>query len=191
MNNNFTKFTIHPSTYIFFALVLLCISAEIFICFFICAFFHEIGHIGSACLLKAKIKKVTVYPYGAEIKFESNLLPYYKDVLISLSGPFMNIILALIGHYFGTGDFFIIYNIVLCIMNLLPINNLDGGAVLYGSLCFFLDGSTAFRILKAVSTFFLFILWVLSSYSIFLPSSDPSSFVIVSYMFFLSFLKKS
>jgi Zn-dependent protease len=60
----------------------------------------------------------------------------YEEAQISLAGPMAHILLMLIGSFFntyGTFDKFIFINAALALFYMLPIHNLDGTKILFGS----------------------------------------------------------
>lgn len=88
--------------------------------------FHEFSHIFVASLFNCRLKKIEFSLCGmsANIMLNKNKL---KNILIFLAGPLANIILFLIFHENG---FISKINIVLGIINLLPIFPLDGYRIL-------------------------------------------------------------
>ena len=101
---------------------------------------HELGHTIAAFLFKYKIKKIIIYPYGGLIKFDSMVnTNIYKDLVIALSGIFLQLIycfIIFILNYKGIVrdyiyNLFVMYNESMFIFNLLPIIPLDGFKILY------------------------------------------------------------
>ncbi|MGO1370635.1 MAG: site-2 protease family protein [Senegalia sp. (in: firmicutes)] len=113
-----------------------------FIILFVVLSFHEIGHLIVAIIEDVKIREVNIFPLGAIIKFEYPLgIEPIKEIMISIAGPLVNLILFIISYkiYINfTGiillDFFIEVNLILFIVNILPIMPLDGGRILRGIL---------------------------------------------------------
>ena len=100
------------------------------------AVLHEAGHIIAMKLCGAKIRSITVLPFGAVIDSDTPALSYGRDAVISLAGAAVNLICALFGWVFFLLinniyiAFFCICNLFLAGVNLLPVKTLDGGRAL-------------------------------------------------------------
>lgn len=116
------------------------ISALIYITLaFLFIFLHEIGHSVAAIIFGLKVKKIYITFIGgiAEIP-EIDKLTSGKKIITAISGPFVNIILALLlmlyskyNNQFSTTINNLFYlNIGLAIFNLIPAFPLDGGIIL-------------------------------------------------------------
>ncbi len=136
----------------------------------------------SSRLCSVEIDRITVYPFGADMSLRGKS-SYAKDIIIALSGPFVNLILFLLGIRLGLGIYFTVCNLVLCYVNLLPVKGLDGGVILQSLLYLILPIRAAEICLKAVTLILLFTAWLFSVYFLFREGSDPSLFVIVCALF--------
>lgn len=102
--------------------------------------FHEMGHIASMYIVKKPPRAIRIKLYGLEIS--TNSISYIEALFIALSGPIVNIILALSIYVLWLKfkvvnvDLAII-NLFIGLFNLLPINNLDGGDILKNLLLIF------------------------------------------------------
>lgn len=101
--------------------------------------FHELGHIIMMLLLKNKIKKIIIYPFGGMIK--TNTLENEKLInsfLISIFGFIFQIIYYLLIIFLYKNnlikqnifEIYKMYNINMLIFNILPIIPLDGSKIL-------------------------------------------------------------
>ncbi len=109
-----------------------------FISGIICFSIHETGHLITAKLFKQKLNKIILMPFGAiflfeELKCTSNA----KDLILYSSGIVLNLIVA-IGVYFLIIKFpsniyltyILYYNILIALINLIPICGLDGSKMI-------------------------------------------------------------
>ena len=108
----------------------------IYVIFFISITAHEIGHLITSKLFNIKIGKPKLGLFGYSIKeFKTNSLakPIHK-IMIFLSGPVFNFILAILFYNLGKFykiSFYMVYtNLLIGIINLFPILPLDGGNIL-------------------------------------------------------------
>ncbi len=189
MFNKSGKFTIHPSTVIFLIILSLCGAGYEGLITLGCALIHELGHYFAARLCHIEPSKITIYPFGADMVLSNGLRSYKSDIFIALSGPIFNLILLLFGIFFSLGDFFCACNLGLALINLMPINGLDGGTVLRGFLSLFFSPRAAEGTLLAVTFLILILLYLFAVYFLFSGSGDPSLFVIVCALFCSTFLK--
>ena len=123
---------------IFAFIILFCLTKqiEIYVLLMIFAILHELAHLLAGIILKLKPKGIEVNPFGLSVTFEGigenfkNKIQQ-KKILIALAGPFINLAIAIALIIFGQNQTLIIYaNLILFLVNLLPIYPLDGGRVL-------------------------------------------------------------
>ncbi|MBR5514578.1 MAG: hypothetical protein IKU52_00070, partial [Clostridia bacterium] len=91
------------------------------------AFFHELGHLLVMKLFGITIDSVHILPLGIDIKASPMLISYKKQIIISLAGAAVNIILFLIFCLYSSCLFFSYFNLLYGLFNMLPIKGLDGG----------------------------------------------------------------
>ncbi len=150
------------------------------------AFLHEWGHYGMAQLLRVRVEWIKVYPFGADMRLSPGLHSYGADLLIALAGAAVNLLLAGIGSALHM-DILVACNVLLAVVNLLPVAGLDGGVILLAVV-----GSRGGRgegILRATSFVCLFLLWLAAVYILFVTDGDPSLFVLTCGLFASIFLR--
>ena len=134
---------------IFIILFYLTKQLEIYLIIMLFAFLHELGHLITGIILKMKLEKFEVLPYGFCITFKNEIgnknkkieevnISELKKVIVALAGPCVSFIIAIIymkiePYYFNKTD--IIYsNTLIALFNLMPIYPLDGGRIIKGIL---------------------------------------------------------
>ena len=123
------KIKVDLKIFLIIILYILTQNIEVFAMSFIFILLHELGHAITGIILGLKIKKININVFGLSIEFEN----YGKErinnkIIIDMAGPFINIISFIIAVKFKNEE--IVYiNILLAIINLLPIYPLDGGRI--------------------------------------------------------------
>ena len=130
-------------------------------------FFHDVGHIFIIKILKYKINKIEIYPFGGIIKTNIGLNSKSRDIfLISIAGIIMQLVLFLISYIlFKLGfisllsyNIFNKYNLLILLFNLLPIYPLDGSKMLSSLLEYFLSFKLTILLSYLISLIFIVIL---------------------------------
>jgi Zn-dependent protease len=136
--------------------------STLFICsVFVCVLIHEIGHSLIARRFGKEAKSITLLPIGGVATMEEMPEKPTQEILMSIIGPLINLVIAgilylFVGHWSGIGapnlqpdsvrTFFsglIGVNIMLAIFNMIPAFPMDGGRVLRGILAMRMDHLTA------------------------------------------------
>jgi Zn-dependent protease/CBS domain-containing protein len=138
---------------------------------FVCVTLHELGHSLVAQRFGIPVKEITLWPFGGIAQLNGRPKTPRHELLISLAGPAVNVVLALaffgIGlAWFGTrglGQELLLVgktpptlttllalmlgsNIVLAVFNLIPALPMDGGRVLRALLAMKMEHGKATRI---------------------------------------------
>src|ERR687895_1017706 len=145
---------------------------------FFCVLLHEFGHSLVAQRLGLEIHSITLLPLGGVSNLESLPEKPSDEVKITLAGPLVSVVLALI--FFGVGlllgaeprmptdlftgigsvgqfFFYLGYlNVILALFNLIPAFPLDGGRLLRGVLSTRLGALRATEIASRVGQLFAF-----------------------------------
>jgi stage IV sporulation protein FB len=130
-------------------------ALALIVCLFACVVLHELGHSFMAMRFGAHVRSVTLLPIGGVASMQSIPEKPYQELLVSLAGPSVNVVIALVlmalrGGYHSWGeqhmfpmsvsellDALINTNLVLAVFNLIPVFPMDGGRVLRSVLAFF------------------------------------------------------
>ena len=138
---------------------------------FLCVLLHELGHSLAAIYYGITIREIELLPIGGLTFFEKQPGNPRQEIVVSIAGPIVNIVIALAMIPFlpaGTaywqvaeilsnvhpGNFFhFLYNInvILALINLLPVLPLDGGKILKGIFGLIFKPYTAFRAILSIS----------------------------------------
>ena len=117
---------------------------------------HELGHLLVMAVCGVKIKAVRFTPCSLSIQRKGGrLFSLGRELCVQLAGIAANLILALGLYLFAFQSmrvmFLISSNLAVAAFNLLPIGNLDGGAVVKGVSAHFFLPDFARRVSRAVS----------------------------------------
>ncbi len=146
---------------------------------------HETGHLIAMFLFGADVRKIVFYGAGIKIIRGYSVTDKNSELIILISGCFMNFIMFFIFFFLGDEKFraFAFINLAVAFFNLLPIKTLDGGAILlliFGNnprFLFFIDIITTFVTPSFVFTAIL----IVSRFRI-----NPSLVISGAYFFILS-----
>jgi|ERR1700722_1507780 Zn-dependent protease len=106
----------------------------------VCLLLHEVGHMVTAVALGVPVREFGLCGRGAYNR-RAHSGRRRTEILISFAGPLTNLCLALPAHFLPViGNQLALYNLILCIANLLPVPFSDGQRILRN-----LMGSTAER----------------------------------------------
>jgi stage IV sporulation protein FB len=142
---------------------------------FLCVVLHEFGHILTARQFGIVSPEVTLLPIGGVADMESMPQKPWQELLISLAGPAVNIVIAAVllgvSGVFNLGDAAQIANpsismwerlaatnIFLAVFNLIPAFPMDGGRVLRAALAMWLGQAKATNIAAGIGQGFAFLL---------------------------------
>ena len=105
---------------------------EVYAWLMLFALIHELAHMCAGLSLKLKPKALEVQAFGISIVFESFENLEKNKIIIASAGPFINILIAILFSFIHIKASGIIVNtnVLLAILNLVPIYPLDGAKVL-------------------------------------------------------------
>ncbi len=139
---------------------------------------HEAGHIVALCIFKNPPKEVNFLLGG--IEFKTILLQNTKkNILVSLSGPIVNLMLFAVFYKLSIN--FAVINLLLGVFNLLPFCGLDGATVLTE---LFKNNSISKKIISILTVSFSAILFFII---MFIKNFDNKASLIILSVYFLVF----
>ena len=150
----------------FFALLAFCClfagaSSSAFL--LLAVFLHEAAHLVAMCLFHAPPNSVSLSALGCRmILSKESSLGYGENVLVSLAGPFVNLLsFGVMALFDRQSHVFALASLTLGVFHCLPIEPLDGGLALRAFLSCFLEAERAEKITFLFSLILLFPLTVL------------------------------
>lgn len=138
-------------------------EAGITLAVFACVLIHEFGHALTARRYGIVTKKILLLPIGGVAQLESMPETPYQEIMVTIAGPLMNVIIAtiiapfifynyslsqILNPYFAQNHFFLLImwvNIGLFLFNLIPAYPMDGGRILRAGLAMKFNYVTATR----------------------------------------------
>lgn len=153
---------------------------------------HETGHLFVMTSLGNKPQAVRFEITGMNIIRQPDLkISIRNEILISLGGPFVNLIsflLSVIILCVCKNENILTFgciNLILMIFNLLPIKKLDGGMALYYTLSQKYNNIICLKVLKLTSAFFITLIYIWGIYA-FISSKYNFSLIIIAIFLTLS-----
>ena len=169
-------FKVHPFYFLAAFISSITGNFKYFLVFSVIIVIHELGHVITALILKWKIEKVILLPFGALTIFNEDInRPLIEEFLILVLGPLTQIVFTFIYNYFNYSEKFINYSIVILVFNLLPIFPLDGSKILNIFLNKFLSFKKSHLITIYISLITILVLIIRSSFNLIL-------FLIISFI---------
>ncbi len=191
-------------------------GAAILLIYFLSAALHECGHLMAAKVMKIEIEEIRFDFSGVRICTDKNIPSYLHELILAAAGPLVNIvsvtlcmcvfslcgvslfnvvdaIIALLGGEvtaLGAVGFFAASSVLQGGINLLPINTLDGGRILFCASALFFGERCASAFIKATSFIAAFVLWTVALYLLLRVSSGLGIFIF-SVCVFLSSLENT
>lgn len=125
--------TVNVQIFIIMVLFILTKQIKIYSVLMLFTLIHELTHMFMGIILKLKPKELRISPFGFSISFETYEKTEKKKILVAISGPLMNILIAIVCCFINMEnewkELLIYSNILIGMFNLLPIYPLDGGRI--------------------------------------------------------------
>ena len=180
---------LYISIFSFFALIPVIICQGIVYSFiFVSAIaIHEFSHIFFLNHFGVPVRKIAVFPFGIDINADTSRISYKKELICTLAGSFSNILFALFGGVILSVSpsplllFFVICNIFLGTLNLIPMSFFDGGKALRLLIYDAIHPDTAFYVYRFLD---IFSAAIFISFSIFLIFISNFNFSVCAVMLY-------
>lgn len=148
-----SKFYIHPLYYIVAFISFFTGYFKAFSIYTLIILIHELGHITAGLILKWKISKIIIYPFGSMTIFDNKLnSSILEEFFVLIYGPLFQILFYFIYptpyHYF------------ILLFNLLPIYPLDGSKLFFLLLNKYISYYYSYIIIFIISYITIFLLLV-------------------------------
>lgn len=130
---------------------------ELFSIFYISILIHEIAHIVIALLLKVDVIELLLMPFGVCASYNERISSK-KEIIISIAGPLMSLLISI----FSKDVLISNVNLIIMILNLIPIYPLDGGRIQKNFLEVKYGYNKGLKISQIVSDFFIVWVFILS-----------------------------
>lgn len=138
---SFGKVKVSPIIFVAFMSCSALWGPETSVPLFLSLLIHEAAHYIVLRHFGCMVTSFEILPFGAKLVLEDIAEEWWKKILIYGSAPFVNLFLAICSACFSLCmhsdflDFLVFYNVVLFVVNLLPISPLDMSKMLCALLC--------------------------------------------------------
>ncbi len=182
--------------------------------YFLSAALHECGHLFAARCARIGVREIRFDFSGVRICTDREIPSYGAELVLAAAGPIVNLISVtasviffslrgvalseVVGAVFsfiegeltvlGAVGFFAAVSVIQGGINLLPINTLDGGRILFCLLACLFGERCAWAVTKVTSFIAAFVLWTLALYLL-LKISSGLGILVFSACIFLSTVK--
>lgn len=170
---------------------------ETFSILFIFMFIHEIGHLFVGMCVGLRPKKIHLTIAGFSIEFIEKEYDNFvikskvrlrNKILVGMGGPIINLFFILIGYLLKVPN--IVYaNIIIFLINMLPILPLDGGQIIKNILMYKYTLKTVNKVMIEISKYNLIILTLIFSIAI-VYLNNPIIALFIFYLWILYIKEK-
>lgn len=193
----FGKVYINPITIAMLAVCYITRRLEMFYIVYGVMTLHELSHLLAAKMIGLRAAYIAFHPFGVNLKLKNKLICRLSDeIILYFAGPLCNIVLAcaalLMFRFYPNPwlRFFYGSNIMLFVMNMLPVVPLDGGMVLKKLLMYRVGYKAAGRVMTAVSVLLGTALFVLGAYVLYVTQFNYSVLFISVFLLGNAFTQK-
>ena len=181
---------INLNVFLFVPLFILTNQIELYALVMLFALIHELGHLLCGVILDFEVENFEIMPLGFSVEFKPNVKDYNKKIMksniltvkklcINLAGPMANFIIIIVSYLFKLQDIIIFSNLIILIINMIPIYPLDGGRVLKNVLKLLLGNQKALKCTNTISNVAVIMLTIISSIGIYYYKNIEILFAII------------
>lgn len=159
----------------------------VLLCFF-SAVLHELGHLIFIYTFNGKPDKIEINLFEVKICSDIRLSSKRKDVIITFAGIAFNLLFSAFAgviycfyHNRLVVDF-ILCNLCVAFINLLPIQSFDGGQLLYLFLTEFISEKSAFTVVFVLTIVLMFPLFIAGVFVLFTSQHNYSLLFVFLYL---------
>ena len=181
---------INLNVFLFVLLFILTNQIELYALVMLFALIHELGHLLCGVILDFEVENFEIMPLGFSVEFKPNVKDYNKKIMksniltvkklcINLAGPMANFIIIIVSYLFKLQDIIIFSNLIILIINMIPIYPLDGGRVLKNVLKLLFGNQKALKCTNTISNVAVIMLTIISSIGIYYYKNIAILFAII------------
>lgn len=164
---------------IILALFMLTHQIKIYLTIMFFCIIHELGHIIMGIIMKMRVDKVELMPFGLSVSFKKdfNYINSEKDVLeikkicVAVAGPLVSFLLIVLYTYINPlyiSQLDAIYsNILILLFNLIPLYPLDGGRIIKEILNIKFGERKSELLISRISNITMICITIISSISVY------------------------
>jgi len=153
---------------------------------------HELSHLLAALFCGVEVKSIVILPFGMTLRLSSSLIRHpKKEALIASAGPISNVIMLFLAQRMLEKSganlnllMFIVINVAVLVLNLVPVPPLDGGRILRAVVIKHAGLIPAAKIVRKISSFFVVLICFLGLCLIVVTKGNPSMAVIGAFLIF-------
>lgn len=181
---------INLNIFLFALLFFITSQFEIYTLVMLFALFHELGHLLCGIIMGFEVENLKIMPLGFSVEFKPKIIDYNKKVLksnsltlkkilINIAGPFVNVVIILVACLMNLNQNIIYSNLIILIVNLIPIYPLDGGRILKNILKLLVGNKKAYKYTNIISNIFVIIIGFVFSIAIYYYKNIAIFFAII------------
>ena len=181
---------INLNIFLFAILFFITSQFELYALIMLFALLHELGHLICGMFLGFQVKTLKVMPLGFSVEFYTNIDDYnikirksnlliLKRILIDFAGPMVNIVFIIISIALRLPQNITYSNLMILLVNLIPIYPLDGGRIIKNLLKLIVGNKKSYTYTNKISNIFVIFVSFISSIAIYYYKNISIFFAII------------